>query len=52
MKIKPERLSEFLEKRDHFVTETRKHPGCIRFDLHVDPDDDHHFWAYEIWDSK
>ena len=51
MKIKPERLAEFLEKRENFVKETRNFPGNLRFDLHQDPNDDHHFWAYEIWDS-
>ncbi|POF33612.1 putative quinol monooxygenase [Roseibium marinum] len=31
---------------------TRKEPGCLRYDLHLDNDDPAHFMFYETWESR
>ncbi|WP_187170582.1 putative quinol monooxygenase [Salidesulfovibrio onnuriiensis] len=31
---------------------SRKDPGCIRYDMHVSPDDPGRFMLFELWESQ
>lgn len=31
---------------------SRRDPGCIRYDMHVSPDDPRRFMLYECWESR
>lgn len=37
---------------DKLVPITRAEEGCIRYDLHTDDADNHHFMFYETWTSR
>ncbi|GAA3777780.1 putative quinol monooxygenase [Flavobacterium ginsengiterrae] len=49
LKSKPENLIEVQNMLTHLVTETRKEPACIRYDLHTS---DNVFILWEEWKDQ
>lgn len=45
----PDTRAELAERLQEMVVLTRPEPGCLRYDLHVDRDDDHTFVFVETW---
>ena len=49
--IVPDRMTEFMELIETNAVETRKEPGCIRFDVLRSQTDPHQFFFYELYSS-
>jgi (4S)-4-hydroxy-5-phosphonooxypentane-2,3-dione isomerase len=47
--IEPDRMAEFLELIEANAKETRKEPGCIRFDVLRSQEADNKFYFYELY---
>jgi len=47
--IEPNRMAEFLELIEKNAKETRKEPGCIRFDVLRSQDAPNQFFFYELY---
>ncbi len=52
IRIKPERLAEFLDVFRINFDGTSREPGNLRFDVLQDPNDDTHFVIYEVFESE
>lgn len=50
--VKPENVNEFLENFTLLVAETRKEPGCLRFELDASLDSPTTFFLVELWKSE
>lgn len=51
IRIKPDRLAEFLEVFQVNYAGTRQEPGNIRFDVLQDPAEPTHFAIYEVFEN-
>ena len=50
LKVKPERRDQFLAAaEDDSTCSVRDEPGCMRFDVLQDADDENHFYFYEVY---
>lgn len=49
--IEPDRMAEFLELIQTNAQETRKEPGCIRFDVLRSQDSPNEFFFYELYNG-
>ena len=49
LKIELEHETEFMEVIRHDAIESRKEPGCIRFDVTADPENKGVYWLYEAY---
>jgi (4S)-4-hydroxy-5-phosphonooxypentane-2,3-dione isomerase len=50
LRVKPEETDRFLEAiGENSRASRRDEPGCLRFDVHRDIDDPHHFILYELY---
>jgi autoinducer 2-degrading protein len=50
LQIKPEHVSEFLEIARYDAEHSeRDEPGCLRFDVIQDRDDENRFYFYEVY---
>ena len=49
VRVKEDRLDEFLPVIEHDAVESRKEPGCMRFDVLRDDDDKLKFYFYEMY---
>jgi (4S)-4-hydroxy-5-phosphonooxypentane-2,3-dione isomerase len=49
--IQPDRMDEFLQLIETNAVETRKEPGCVRFDVLRSHDADNKFFFYELYDG-
>ncbi len=47
-----ERLAEAKVAINTLVMETRKEPGCVKFEVHQNKDVPHRFTLWEIWTSE
>jgi (4S)-4-hydroxy-5-phosphonooxypentane-2,3-dione isomerase len=47
--IEPDRMGEFLELIENNAKETRKEPGCVRFDVLRSQEADNKFYFYELY---
>mmetsp|Transcript_366 Transcript_366/g.665 ORF Transcript_366/g.665 Transcript_366/m.665 type:complete len:151 (-) Transcript_366:354-806(-) len=47
--IEPDRMAEFLEMIETNARETRKEPGCVRFDVLRSQDAPNEFFFYELY---
>ncbi len=52
IRIKPNRIDEFLEVFRGNFEGTRNEPGNYRFDVLQDPQDAHHFVIYEAFEDE
>lgn len=52
VKIKPDRVPEFLEVMHADAKGSREEPGCLRFDLLKDEKDPNKFYFYEVHAGK
>ena len=52
IKIKPERIGEFVDatRRNHEGSVAE--PGCLRFDVVQDTEDPGHFMLYEVYEDQ
>eukprot|EP00933_Yihiella_yeosuensis_P060499 TRINITY_DN63256_c0_g1_i1.p1 TRINITY_DN63256_c0_g1~~TRINITY_DN63256_c0_g1_i1.p1 ORF type:complete len:104 (-),score=28.33 TRINITY_DN63256_c0_g1_i1:232-543(-) len=50
--VKPDSLEEFKKIMGVDATETRKEPGCLRFDLLREKDSDTKYSLYEIYKDQ
>lgn len=50
--IEPDRMAEFLTMIENNAKETRKEPGCLRFDVLRSQDANNKFFFYELYKSK
>ncbi len=46
---KPDKLEAFLELATYDATNSRKEPGCVRFDVLRQNDNPHRFAFYEVY---
>jgi quinol monooxygenase YgiN len=46
---RPETREELARRLQEMVPLTRTEPGCLRYDLHVDREDDNRFVFVETW---
>jgi len=49
--IEPDRMAEFMEMIEFNAKETRKEPGCIRFDVLRSQDHTNEFFFYELYEN-
>jgi autoinducer 2-degrading protein len=50
LRVKPDMVDRFLEVMgENSRASRRDEPGCLRFDVHRDKDDPHHFLLYELY---
>lgn len=49
--IQPDRMDEFMQLIEENATNTRKEPGCIRFDVLRSQDNPNQFWFYEVYEN-
>jgi (4S)-4-hydroxy-5-phosphonooxypentane-2,3-dione isomerase len=47
--IEPDRMGEFLELIENNAKETRKEPGCVRFDVLRSQEADNRFYFFELY---
>lgn len=52
IRVKPGQTEEFLEAFRINYEGTTAEPGNFRFDVLQDPEDDHHFVIYEVFESS
>lgn len=52
IRIKPGKIQEFLDVFRINFEGTRAEPGNFRFDVLQDPEDDHHFVIYEVFEDE
>ena len=52
IRVKPDRISEFLDVFRINHEGTSREPGNVRFDVLQDPQDDTHYVIYEVFDSE
>lgn len=50
--VKESEVEKFIEYASIMIEETRKEPGCIRYELYRDIEDDTIFTFIEEWESK
>jgi len=50
--IEPDRMAEFLELIETNAVETRKEPGCVRFDVLRSQDNPAEFFFYELYENE
>jgi (4S)-4-hydroxy-5-phosphonooxypentane-2,3-dione isomerase len=50
--IKPENVEAFMTKLLENATAARKEPGCLTFDVNVDPNDRTKVMLYEVYKSE
>jgi autoinducer 2-degrading protein len=51
IRIKPENVEAFMKKALENAREARKEPGCMQFDVLVDPNDKTRVMLYEVYDD-
>ncbi len=51
IRIKPDRIAEFLEVFRRNYDGTRREPGNIRFDVLQEPEEPTHFAIYEVFED-
>lgn len=50
MQIKPDRVEQFREAiLDDAIGSVNDEPGCVRFDVHQDSEDENRFYLYEVY---
>ena len=49
--IQPDRMEEFMTMIKKNAEESRKEPGCIRFDVLRAQDKENKFWFYEVYEN-
>lgn len=49
LKVKPERVEDFLALTLENATEARKEPGCVRFDVLRNEKEPDRFFFYEVY---
>ena len=49
--IVPDRMEEFMTMIKTNAEESRKEPGCIRFDVLKDQSSENKFWFYEVYEN-
>lgn len=49
---RPGGVRQLAERLTEMVAMTRGEPGCVRYDLHVDREDDNRFVFVETWASQ
>eukprot|EP00980_Cylindrotheca_fusiformis_P013321 scaffold3389_cov119-Cylindrotheca_fusiformis.AAC.13 len=49
--IKPDRMEEFMPMIKNNAEQSRKEPGCMRFDVLRAQDNPNKFWFYEIYEN-
>jgi len=49
--IEPDRMAEFLELMENNASESRKEPGCVRFDVLRSQDSPNQFFFYELYED-
>ena len=49
--IQPDRMAEFMELIEKNAVETRKEPGCIRFDVLRSQESPNQFFFYELYQN-
>jgi autoinducer 2-degrading protein len=49
LEVQAEKLAEFLVEISNNAENTRREPGCVRFDVLQSKDDKHKFMLYEIY---
>ena len=49
--IEPDRMAEFLQMIETNAEETRKEPGCVRFDVLRSQDAPNEFFFYELYEN-
>src|SRR4051812_45681868 len=53
LKVKPELRDRFLAAaEDDSTCSVRDEPGCLRFDVLQDADDNNHFFFYEVYQDE
>ena len=52
IRIKPENVAAFMEKLEANASAARKEPGCIAFNVLVDPKDNTKVMLYEVYKSE
>ena len=52
IRIKPENVAAFMEKLEANASAARKEPGCIAFNVLVDPQDKTKVMLYEVYKSE
>ena len=52
IRIKPENVEAFMAKLADNAAAARREPGCIQFDVVVDPKDRTHVMLYEVYDDE
>lgn len=50
--IEPDRMAEFLKLIETNAVETRKEPGCVRFDVLRSQDNPAEFFFYELYENE
>jgi autoinducer 2-degrading protein len=51
IRVKPDKISEFLDVFRVNFEGTSREPGNFRFDVLQDPEDDTHYVIYEVFDT-
>ncbi|KAI2507123.1 antibiotic biosynthesis monooxygenase [Fragilaria crotonensis] len=49
--IQAERIDEFVKLIEENAVNTRKEPGCLRFDVLRSQDNPNQFWFYEVYEN-
>jgi (4S)-4-hydroxy-5-phosphonooxypentane-2,3-dione isomerase len=52
LKVKPDRVAQFLAAIDANAAASGEEPGCRRFDVVRDNADRHHYLLYEMYDDE
>ncbi len=50
--VRPGHVAGFLTAYRYYVAQSRKEPGCLRFDLHRDRADRNRFLTYEVYTDR
>jgi len=52
LKIKPEKVDDFMQELQANAREARKEPGCRQFEVSVDPSDKTRVLLYEVYNDE
>eukprot|EP00968_Pinguiococcus_pyrenoidosus_P011144 scaffold890_cov269-Pinguiococcus_pyrenoidosus.AAC.16 len=52
VEVLPERLDEFVEVMKKDADGSREEPGCVRFDVLRDPEEENKFCFYEVYENE
>ena len=53
LKVKPEQRERFLAAaEDDSISSVRDEPGCLRFDVLQDQEDENHFFFHEVYQDE